>query len=185
MKKVLFFALLMVLGCVSAFGQANEPEFIGEVNLVTDDGKATLLDKEAIQIKTKAGASLYIVGIGSVKSRITIKSPKAAARVKDGEPFNLIVRGDDNDSDPMAVIDLFQFEVKGKQRRAEMSKSNTFGGTSEGNMKRVKFTAKRYGKSSYILTMPSIGPGEYGVIVRNPNNRDEKSVIVACFGVDE
>lgn len=164
--------------------QENEPEFIGEVNLVKNDQSVTLLDKENVQIKTKAGASLYLVGIGSVKSRITIKSPKASARVSKGEQFSLIVRAVDNNSDPLSVISLFKFEVKGKQRRAEMAKSNTFGGTSSGNMDHVKFQAKKYGSSSYILTIPSVETGEYGIMVHNPNDKDEKAAIVACFGID-
>jgi hypothetical protein len=27
-------------------------------------------------------------------------------------------------------------------------------------------------------------PGEYGVVVSNPNNRDEKRIVVSCFGID-
>lgn len=164
--------------------QESEPEFIGEVNLVKQDKSVMLLDKENVQIKTKAGASLYLVGIGSVKSRITIKTPKASARVGKGEQFTLIVRAVDNNSDPLSVISLFKFEVKGKQRRAEMAKSNTFGGSSSGNMDYIRFQAKKYGNSSYILTIPNIEEGEYGLMVHNPNDKDEKAAIVACFGVD-
>jgi len=102
MKKVIPFITMLLLFALgnNVSAQELEPEFIGEVNLVKQDNSATLLDKENVQIKTKAGASLYLVGIGSVKSRITIKTPKASARVSKGEQFSLIVRAVDNNSAP-------------------------------------------------------------------------------------
>jgi len=51
-------------------------------------------------------------------------------------------------------------------------------------MEHIKFQAKKYGKSSYMLTLPSVEAGEYGAMVHNPNDKDEKAAIVACFGVD-
>lgn len=183
-KKIILFAFIAIFSCTIAAAQDVEPEFIGEVNLVKDNSNPVLLDKETVKIKTKAGASLYIVGIGSVKSRITIETPQASVRAKANEPFSLIIRCVDNASDPLAVISIFQFDKKGKQRRAEISSSNTFGGVSEGNMKMVKYTAKKFGTSSYKVTINQPVAGEYGIMVKNPNNRDEKSVIVACYGLD-
>ena len=51
-------------------------------------------------------------------------------------------------------------------------------------MQYVKFKGKRYGDYSYVLTIPNIEAGEYGITVKNPNNRDEKNTIVSTFGVD-
>lgn len=184
MKKAFIFSLMAFLLSLNCVAQSQEPEFIGEVNLVKNDNSVALLDKETVKIKTKAGASLYLVGIGSVKSRITIDTPAALTRAKADEPFHLIVRSVDNNSDPLAVVTIFAFDKKGKSRRAEVSSSNTFGGVSEGNVKHVKYDAKKYGKSSYMIKLKNPQPGEYGVMVQNPNNRDEKSVIVACFGLD-
>lgn len=185
MKKILsIVAVAMLMVCGNASAQNAEPEFVGEVNLVMKDGTAKLLDKENVQIKTKAAASLYLTGIGSVKSRITIGTPQAETRVANGTPFTLVVRAVDNNSDPVAVITLFKFDIKGKERRAELSKVNTFKGQSDGNMKHVEFKAKKYGKSSYELTIPNIEQGEYGVMIHNPNDKDEKAAVVACFGVD-
>lgn len=185
MKKLIpIFLLSLFCFCVSTNAQKLEPEFIGEVNLVSKDSTATILDKENVQISTKAGASLYIVGIGSVKSRITINSPRAKVRASSTEPVTLIVRAVDNNSDPLSVVSLFKFDIKGKKRRAELSKSNTFGGNTEGNLKYIRYKAKKYGKSSYLLTCQKLESGEYGIMVNNPNDKDEKNIIVACFGVD-
>lgn len=48
----------------------------------------------------------------------------------------------------------------------------------------VSFSGKKYGLSSYLLTFKDIKPGEYGIVLNNPNDRDEKKVVVSCLGVD-
>ena len=44
-------------------------------------------------------------------------------------------------------------------------------------------TAEKYGESSYRLTFGEQPEGEYGIIVSNPNNVDEKMVIVSTFAI--
>ena len=46
------------------------------------------------------------------------------------------------------------------------------------------FTAEKYGENSYYLTFGDAPAGEYGIIVTNPNNVDEKMIIVSAFGID-
>lgn len=82
MKK-LFLSLLFILTAelVNAQIEVSEPEFSGQVVYVKSATEGILLHKENAQIKTKAGASLYLVGIGSVKSRMHIKGKQAVTRV--------------------------------------------------------------------------------------------------------
>ena len=73
MKKL--FMLLIASITVSQLSAQSkitveEPEFSGQVVYVQSNREGKLLPKENAQVKTKAGASVYIVGIGSVKSRI-------------------------------------------------------------------------------------------------------------------
>ena len=51
-------------------------------------------------------------------------------------------------------------------------------------MEYLPFTASKYGESSYRLVFETRPNGEYGVIVSNPNNVDEKMVIVSTFAID-
>lgn len=183
-NKLLFVMLLLSSFIYTAKAQDQEPEFIGEVNLLKNN-EVTALEKEYSTIKTKAGASMYLVGIGSVKSKINIKGAASKVRVGHDETFNLIVRAVDNQSDPMSIIRVFQFNVSKSARKAELSSLATFGGHNDNKLDLVEFTAKKYGESSYILTLKDAPVGELGVIVKNPNNKDEKSMIVACFGIDE
>lgn len=166
-----------------ANAQDAEPEFVGEAVIVNGD-KTIPLDKEYSQVKTKAGASLYIVGIGSVKSKINIKGGSASARANKDDDFYLIVKAVDNSSDPMSIINIFEFEASKKVRKAELSSTNTFGGVNNDKLAYIEYTAKKYGETSYLIKLKKPYAGEFGLMVRNPNTKDEKQVVVACFGID-
>ena len=43
----------------------------------------------------------------------------------------------------------------------------------------MDYEAKKFGEHSYIITLTTIKPGEYGIIVNNPNlQRDDSNIIV-------
>ena len=66
-----------------------------------------------------------------------------------------------------------------------MEKENELtGALSSNHYKYIGFTGKKYGESSYLLTINNIASGEYGITINNPNTVDEKMLIVSCFGVD-
>lgn len=99
--------------------------------------------------------------------------------------LKFIVRAVDNKTDPLQIVNIIRFDINGNARRAELSKINSFGGETSNNMKRLDFNAKKYGEDSYLISIDGIEPGEYGVYVTNPNEKDEKNVlIIATFGVD-
>lgn len=187
MKTIVLSSFCILFSCLSVFAQepVSEPDFIGEVIMVKPDNTTESLEKSTVQITTKAGASLYIVGIGKVKTRINIDGCCARVRVNKDDDFKLIIRAVDNNTDPISIISIFEFEKKGKIRRAELSSSSTFGGVSNNNLEPIEFTAKKYGESSYLITLENKSAGEYGIIVRNPNTLDEKTTIVTTFGIDE
>lgn len=185
--KTFFLACLCILAsCFSLSAQEpiNEPEFIGEALLVSSDNVSTQLEKTTVQIKTKAAASVYLTGIGKVKTRINVEGTQSRARAKANDDFRLIIRAVDNNTDPMSIISIFEMEIKGKNRRAELSSYSTFGGSSDNNLELVPFVGKKYGESSYMIKLSDKKPGEYGIIVRNPNSLDERTTIVATFGIE-
>lgn len=176
----MLFALMS--GMVAA--QQLEPEFVGEVNYLKDPQTVVALEKQRTVLKTKAGASVYLTGIGKVKSKINVAGGQSPVRVPSSGKLQFIVRAVDNNSDPMSIVNVFRFKANSKARKAEVSSASSFGGTSQNNLDYVSFTAKKYGTSSYLIEIASLEPGEYGITVTNPNNKDEKSMIVSCFGVD-
>lgn len=95
---------------------------------------------------------MYIVGIGSVKTKINVEGSSSKIKVAQGDDFQIIVKAVDNQSDPMSIINVFQFDVSKSARKAEMASLATFGGQNNNKLKLVEYTAKKYGENSYILT---------------------------------
>lgn len=164
--------------------QVKEPEFIGEVYYLDPAGNATLLEKQHVVLKTKAGASMYLFGIGKIKTKINVKNPKSSTRFPASDTLRFVVKAVDNASDPMAIVQLFQFKPSSKARKAEVSSTGSFSGEAKNKLAYLPFTASKYGDSSYLIKVVNVLPGEYGVIVLNPNDEDEKNTIVSCFGID-
>lgn len=188
MKKLLTCISLVsicMIGKAQIASAPYEPEFIGETNLLCIAGTDTVvmpLEKSRGKIKSKAGASLYLTGIGSVKTRIHVDGITSSCVAKSDCTYRLIVKAADNKQDPNSFIQLIQFETKKKERRCEIGKINTFKGSSSGIDQLVAYQAKRYGESSYLLAF-NPEPGEYGVMQSNPDAKDEKVLMVYCFTV--
>lgn len=179
--KLLFFASLL-LQSFSAAAQTNEPDFIGEAYLLSDQGERTPLDKEIAAYT--AGVSWKANSWNALSLEIT--GGKAQTRVTQGRPIKLIVRAKDNNSDPLSFIKVYRLKAKKKKRMTVLSEDNsgTLMKSRTHTKNQLSFIGEKYGTSSYLLTIKGVETGEYGIVVSNPNNIDEKRTIVSCFGVD-
>lgn len=185
MKKLLILAACLMTAAQLGAQNIAEPDFTGEVLGLRADGSATLLEKHTVQLQTKAGATAYIFGIGKVKTRIVIDGSHSSTRYTPDEAIQFIVKAVDNTTDPLSIIDIFRMKPSKKDRRAEISATGTFSGASSNNLDRLQFKAKKYGESSYLLTLATKAAGEFGITVRNPNNVDEKALIVSTFAIGD
>ncbi len=163
---------------------APEPEFIGEIVTVLPDGAVAKLEKQSVQMRTRANASAVIFGIGKAKTKLIIDGPKAGVRLTASQPVSFIVRAVDNATDPMSIINVFRFEAKKDKRMAEMASVSSFGSVKSNKLERLSFTGRKFGANSYLITLDQTPAGEYGITVSNPNNLDEKQVIVSTFAID-
>ena len=163
--------------------QEYEPDFIGEANLLKTDGSYIQLDKEIGDFTS--GISLSSNSFNALS--LEIAGGKAQTRLAANEPLQLVVRAADNNSDPLTIISIYKFKAKRSKRSIVISEDNS--GTlmkSRTNSKdMVRFGGKKYGTSSYLLSLSDLEVGEYGIVVSNPNNRDEKRVVVSCFAIDK
>ena len=177
MKKFIFVFLFGLFFAAGAQAQVSvaEPEFAEQTLLLTSDSKGTLLTRENGTIKTKAGASLYLTGIGKVKSRLPVAGTTSKSAVQGGRTTRLIVKAKDNATDPQSFISIFKFEVKGKERRYQLAESGTLSKTESNNLSSVDYDAKRYGKNSYYLVLNDLEPGEYGIVIGDPNTENTKN----------
>ena len=186
MKKILFLVALaatMLGGGNSVTAQTLEPEFEGEVVALFPDGSARKLEKHNVRIKT--GAGVYIAGFAASKqkTKVVIDGGSAGVRMDGSQPIELIVRAKDNKADPMSIVRVFRMKATPKNRSAVISAVGTFN-VQTNTLEFLPFEAKKYGESSYRLSFDKRPTGEYGVIVSNPNNVDEKQVIVSTFAID-
>jgi len=175
MKKIAIF-LSVVITSFSLFAQnVEEPNFIGEALLLKADETTMLLEKQTVQITTQSKMVVIV-------QNMVLNGCCAGVRTESGK-LQLIVRAVDNNSDPLSIIQVIKFDVKKKKRQSELA-SVGYAGAKSGKMKLVNFTGAKFGNSSYLLTIPNIDTGEYGIIVSNPNVRDEKITVVSTFGID-
>lgn len=189
MKKILYVLAMGFCVCLNMNAQnvsVAEPEFAEETLLLISDSEGTLLKRESGTIKTKAGASLYLTGIGKVKSRLTLAGAQSVNKVKGTSITRLIIKAKDNETDPNSFVNIFKFEIyKNKERRYLLTEMGTLSKTETNNLSSVDFKAKKYGKNSYLILMEDLVPGEYGIVLGDPNNENTKnSMKVTTFTVE-
>lgn len=182
-----FLMLLVTFFCAIGINAQEvtvpEPEFADQAYLLTSNSTYTKLPRETGYIKTKAGASLYLTGIGKVKTRVTIAGKESSVSVPAGE-VRIILKAKDNATDPQSFISAFQFEIKGKERRAQIAEAGTLSASKSNTLGQLEFNAKKYGESSYILIFDNMHPGEYGITIGDPNADNKKNDLkVTTFSV--
>lgn len=189
MKKIIsLVSLLLILTTTLSYAQevtVTEPEFAEETLLLTSNNEGVKLNRENGTIKTKAGASLYLTGIGKVKSRLTLKGIQSLSKAKGSSTTKLIIKAANNLTDPNSFISIFKFEIKGDERRYQLAESGTLSKTETNNLSSVDFKAKKYGESSYYIFMDDLTPGEYGIVMGDPNSTNTKNGLkVTTFTVE-
>jgi hypothetical protein len=173
MKNILLVSMLLV--CTSIFGQdvkPAEPDFVGEAYILKADGTTEPLDKSKFNTTIKPG----------FKIKQYLEVPGCCSRVKvqaTAEPLKIVIKMKDNSVDPTSIINIFKFEVK-KNRTTEVSSTALLGKSDEGGkIKYADFSGKKYGQSSYLLTIVASEPGEYGILIKEMGNQN-----ISCFGIN-
>lgn len=185
MKKIIFGFLFLASISINAQELIKEPTFIGEAFIIKSDNSTIDLKKEQVQLKTRVAASVFLVGIGKLKTKIDVINCCSSSSVEPDGAIKLVVRAVDNETDPLSIIQVFKFKKTKKKRSAELESFGIFSGGSSNNLAYLKFKADKYGENSYMLIIENYERGEeYGVIVSNPNSLDQRQTIVSTFGID-
>ncbi|WP_312075434.1 hypothetical protein [Chryseobacterium sp.] len=153
MRKTLLIGAISLFSLNAYSQNIVEPEFIGECMLLKSDQSTTLLEKHMTQTRSAMNAGMVLTGFGSVKAKLQIEGCCSATKISSGDDIQFIVRAVDNNTDPMAIIKVFEFDSNKKFRRAEMASINTFGTTKTNKLHYLAFTGKKYGQSSYLITL--------------------------------
>ncbi|WP_294586592.1 hypothetical protein [uncultured Bacteroides sp.] len=188
MKQLIILSLIALANICYANAQVKveEPEFSEQAIYLTSDTTFIKLPRENSKVKTKAAASLYLTGIGKVKSRITIDSQASPLSIKESPVIRIILKADNNATDPNSFINIFKFEQKGNRRQAQIAEAGTFSGSETNSLQTIQFNAKKYGESSYLIAIESLEVGEYGITISDPNKLSGKnSFLITTFGVSK
>ena len=138
--KNIYLLMFCMLFCLTGSAQiyVSEPDFVGEVVAISDDGNATPLGKVNAQVKIKD----QLMGL---EKKLYVNGKTSPVRLKSGK-IQLIVRAVDNNTDPMSIIRVFEFSV-GKTRKATMEKENELAGAlSSNHYKYIGFIGKNMEK---------------------------------------
>ncbi|MDM1353571.1 hypothetical protein [Myroides marinus] len=184
MKKLLLIVLCLTGFYVNA-QEIPEPEFVGECVYVKSDNTSVLLEKHLTQNRTVASTGLMMTGIGKVRTQLQIPGCCSNLSINKNSEIKLIIKSTENSTDPFSIIKVFKFEKKKKYRRAEVSSLSNFGTTKSNNYINVSFVGKKYGESSYAIKLDAIEPGEYGIMILNPNALDQKQTVISTFSITE
>lgn len=184
MKKLLL-TLLVSIFCITTYAQneISEPEFAGEVLVVDANGGTKKLEKQTVQLRTRTNAGAMLVGIGKRKTKITIEGSSAKTQLNGADKICFIIKAIDNRTDPVSIVSIFRLESTKDKRMAEMASMSTFGSVKTNKLEYLPFDAKKFGESSYYVQLTEQPVGEYGIIISNPNNVDEKQIVVSTFGI--
>lgn len=126
----------------------TEPEFSGTSVFVNDTiGSGVLLEQQTATIgKVKLRSKETLLEVNSCCSTVfadTINS-------------QFIVRVLDNSINPFDVISIVKMNIENNKRKWKFSKPET-----------LEFKAKKYGASSYLITVPKLLVGQYGIYFKN------------------
>jgi hypothetical protein len=178
MKKVFLFMVFVAI-FMETSAQSNEPEFIGTI-VYLDSTFQTPLEKQKAVIKAKAGASMYITGVGKVTGINYVTGVRSNVRVKKKQIVSFVVRVKDNNVDPFTIVNIFRLEqnVKKDHRFINVASQSTFGGSKSGDILFIPFTGKKFGLSSFLVELSGAQAGEYAITL--DGSRD----IFSCFGID-
>lgn len=181
--KTIFMAVVMCIITInSSMAQGvMEPEYIGQVAHVKEDGSLSLLAKEEAQMKTKTSGLGYIPLPGSSlldkgKTYLQVKGSASPNKVGKGKA-TFIIRVKDNNEDPKNALGVFQFETKKKERRFMLAEVGVISGMkATTSFNTVPYEVKKHGDSSYLVIIHDLKPGEYGITTADIGNVSTFSV---------
>lgn len=159
--------LLAVSTSVNAQVTVSEPEFIGQVKLLTSDSTGIILEKEKASMKSKSthfgmipipGASL----LDKTKTCMSLSGSSAKNTVPSGT-VRFIIRVERTDVDPSTFLRILKFDVKKKSRESKISEVGILQGFNIDLNSTSAYDVQKYGQSSLLITMKDVQPGQYGI----------------------
>ena len=104
---------------------------------------------------------------GSAGMDIIFKGGSSTYSVQGGQDVRLLIKGENNETDPLDTYRIVRFNASKKERRIQWMEfeSSLLGSDDAKKAGYVSFSGHKYGQQSYLLTIPGseLEKGEYGV----------------------
>lgn len=158
-----------------------EPEFVGQVLAIRPNRTPEQLPQESLIPRQRSSIGNKLFGFGKEYiEEVTLDGARAAIRFKADEEFAFIIRVTDNSINPMQQISIFRFKSKRKIRTAQTASIGEMQGTRYNSLDRQPFTARRFGKKSYLIILKDAQAAEYAISLDAMG-----SLNVSTFGIDK
>lgn len=148
-----------VVGAVGMVGAYTSGSLSGAVTGIRAAGTAASVGHAADAVGGLTGAAGMDIVFNGKSSAYTV--------TRDGKDARLLIKGENNEQDPMELYRIVRFKASKKDRRIQwMEFQPALIGTKETQKAGyVGFTGHKYGEQSYILTIPAeeLEKGEYGI----------------------
>lgn len=148
-----------VIGAGGMIGAATAGSVGGVINGVRVMGGAAGVASAAGTVSGLAGSSGMDIIFKGGSSSYLLKG--------DGQDVRLLIKGENNETDPMDSYRIVRFNAKKKERRIQWIEfeSSLIGSKETKNAGYVQFVGHKYGNQSYLLTIPAseLEKGEYGI----------------------
>lgn len=160
-KKIskLFDRVADVVGAGGMIGVATAGSVSGVINGVRVMGAASGVASAANSVSGLAGSTGMDVIFKGGHSPYTFKS--------NGHEARLLIKGENNETDPMDTYRIVRFNTSKKERRIQWLEfeSSLIGTKETKKAGYIQFQGHKYGQQSYLLTIPAteLEKGEYGI----------------------
>lgn len=190
MKKIIL-SIVLAMALVPAMAQrtdkqinreaALEPEFNDQACILNADSTTTMLPMESVRMKGKSTyyGLIPIPGSGLLdknKMYLEFQGEKSTVTIKPGT-VNIILKEKENGDDPRSSLGFMTLEVKKKKRRAEWMSFGLLQGSKMDTQGSNQYEVRKFGKSSYLITIRNLQPGQYALGVKS-------GMAMATFGVE-
>ena len=122
---------------------------------------------------------------GAAGMDIVFNGKNSAYQIEGGKDVHLLIKGENNEQDPMELYRIVRFKTSKKERRIQwMEFQPALIGTKETQKAGyVGFIGHKYGEKSYLLTIPAteMEKGEYGIFYMSIISAT--AIPVGTFGV--
>lgn len=165
-KFILLFTLLSFNIFFSQNIKIKEADFAGTIVFAKTSTEPIELENIRSAFKAKKNALAFVTGnlAGRSGTKLLVNGKTSQVRIETRTEMFFIYTAEDNFSNPKDVILLFKFDNTIDDNRVTtlVDTVGVLAGDQKSYDNFIQFEAKKYGRTSYLIKVNSLPPGEYG-----------------------